>query len=99
MWLPEQRRRKVADPACELDESDIEWPNPAGDDPAHPPWTDLGGNGPILGTVNGRRPEQSDFLKDAARTETWRELRVGVLHSRCRHSPRYSGSAASSCRE
>ena len=30
---------------------------------------------PILVTVNGRRPEQSDFLKDAARTETWRGLR------------------------
>ena len=36
---------------------------------------------PILVPVNGRRPEQSDFLKDAARTETWRGLRVGVLHS------------------
>ena len=36
---------------------------------------------PIPVTVNGRKPEQSDFLKDAVRTETWRGLRVGVFHS------------------
>ena len=36
---------------------------------------------PIPVSVNGRRPEQSDFLKDAVRTETWRGLRVGVFHS------------------
>ena len=36
---------------------------------------------PVPVSVNGRRPEQSDFLKDAARTETWRGLRVGVFHS------------------
>ena len=36
---------------------------------------------PIPVTVNGRRPEQADFLEDAVRTETWRGLRVGVLHS------------------
>ena len=36
---------------------------------------------PIPVTVNGRRPEQSDFLEDAVRTETWRGLRVGVFHS------------------
>ena len=36
---------------------------------------------PIPVTVNGRKPEQSDFLQDAVRTETWRELRVGVFHS------------------
>ena len=36
---------------------------------------------PIPVTVNGRTPEQSDFLKDAAWTETWRGLRVGVFHS------------------
>ena len=36
---------------------------------------------PIPVTVNGRRPEQSDFLQDAVRTETWRGLRVGVFHS------------------
>ena len=35
---------------------------------------------PIPVSVNGRRPEQSDFLKDAVRTETWRGLRVGVFH-------------------
>ncbi|MCY4074260.1 MAG: ATP-binding protein [Acidobacteria bacterium] len=36
---------------------------------------------PIPVTVNGRRPEQTDFLEDAVRTETWRGLRVGVFHS------------------
>ena len=36
---------------------------------------------PVPVSVNGRRPEQSDFLKDAVRTETWRGLRVGVFHS------------------
>ena len=36
---------------------------------------------PIPVSVNGRRPEQCDFLKDAAWTETWRGLRVGVFHS------------------
>ena len=36
---------------------------------------------PIPVTVNGRKAEQSDFLKDAVRTETWRGLRVGVFHS------------------
>ena len=36
---------------------------------------------PVTVSVNGRRPEQSDFLKDAVRTETWRGLRVGVFHS------------------
>ncbi len=36
---------------------------------------------PVPVTVNGRRAEQSDFLKDAVRTETWRGLRVGVFHS------------------
>ena len=36
---------------------------------------------PIPVSVNGRKPEQSDFLKDAVRTETWRGLRVGVFHS------------------
>lgn len=36
---------------------------------------------PVPVTVNGRKPEQSDFLKDAVRTETWRGLRVGVFHS------------------
>ena len=36
---------------------------------------------PIPVTVNGRKAEQSDFLKDAAWTETWRGLRVGVFHS------------------
>ncbi len=42
VWLPEHWRRKLADPACEIDECDIEWPDPAGDDPAQPPLTDLG---------------------------------------------------------
>ena len=36
---------------------------------------------PIPVTVNGRKPEQSDFLQEAIRTETWRGLRVGVFHS------------------
>ena len=36
---------------------------------------------PIPVSVNGRRPEQADFLEDAVRTETWRGLRVGVFHS------------------
>ena len=36
---------------------------------------------PVPISVNGRKPEQSDFLKDAVRTETWRGLRVGVFHS------------------
>ena len=36
---------------------------------------------PIPVSVNGRRPEQCDFLMDAAWTETWRGLRVGVFHS------------------
>ena len=36
---------------------------------------------PIPVTVNGRKAEQSDFLEDAVRTETWRGLRVGVFHS------------------
>ena len=36
---------------------------------------------PIPVSVNGRRPEQTDFLKDAVRTEIWRGLRVGVFHS------------------
>ena len=42
VWLPEHWRRKLADPAGEIDECDIDWPDPAGDDPAHPPYTDLG---------------------------------------------------------
>ena len=36
---------------------------------------------PVPVTVNGRKAEQSDFLKDAVRTETWRGLRVAVFHS------------------
>ena len=36
---------------------------------------------PISVSVNGCMPEQSDFLKDAVRTKTWRGLRVGVFHS------------------
>ena len=36
---------------------------------------------PVPVSVNGRKPEQSDFLKDAVRTETWRGLRVGVFHA------------------
>ena len=36
---------------------------------------------PIPVSVNGRKPEQTDFLKDAVRTETWRGLRIGVFHS------------------
>ena len=36
---------------------------------------------PIPVSVNGRKAEQSDFLEDAVRTETWRGLRVGVFHS------------------
>ncbi len=36
---------------------------------------------PVPDSVNGRRPEQTDFLKDAVRTETWRGLRVRVFHS------------------
>ena len=47
VWLPEHWRRRLADPACELDEGDIEWPDPADNDPAdndpaQPPLTDLG---------------------------------------------------------
>ena len=42
VWLPEHWRRKLADPACEIDECDIEWPDGDGDDPAQPPLTDLG---------------------------------------------------------
>ena len=42
VWLPEHWRHRLADPDCELDEGDIEWPDPAGDDPAQPPLTDLG---------------------------------------------------------
>ena len=37
VWLPEHWRRKLADPACEIDECDIEWPDPAADEPAQPP--------------------------------------------------------------
>ena len=36
---------------------------------------------PIPVSVSGRKPEQSDFLEDAVRTETWRGLLVGVFHS------------------
>ena len=36
---------------------------------------------PIPVSVNGRKAEQSDFMEDAVRTETWRGLRVGVFHS------------------
>ena len=36
---------------------------------------------PIPVTVNGRKAEQSDFLEDAVRTETWRGLQVGVFRS------------------
>ena len=36
---------------------------------------------PIPVSVDGRRPEQTDFLNDAVRTETWRGLRVGVFLS------------------
>ena len=36
---------------------------------------------PIPVTVNGRKAEQCDLLEDAAWTETWRGLRVGVFHS------------------
>ena len=36
---------------------------------------------PVPVTFNGRRPEQSDILKDAVRIEIWRGLRVGVFHS------------------
>ena len=42
VWLPEHWRRKLADPACEIDECDIEWPDPAGDDPAQLSLTNLG---------------------------------------------------------
>ena len=54
--------------------------------PTDPGWTpsviaDAVRHYPIPVTVNGRKPEQSDFLQDAVRTETWRGLRVGVFHS------------------
>ena len=42
VWLPEHWRCKLADPACAIDEGDIEWPDPADSDPAQPPLTDLG---------------------------------------------------------
>ena len=42
VWLPEHWRSKLADPAFEIDESHIEWPEPHDDDPAQPPLTDLG---------------------------------------------------------
>ncbi len=42
VWLPEHWRRTQADPACEVDECDIECLDPAGDDAAQTPLGDLG---------------------------------------------------------
>ena len=72
--------------------ADPEWDRDHGTDvtfsllPTDPGWipsviADVVRHYPIPVTVSGRRPEQSDFLQDAVRTETWRGLRVGVFHS------------------
>ncbi len=62
VWLPEHWRLKLADPACEIDEGDIEWPDPAGDDPdpARPPLTDLG-EMPDDWDPRGRTPPPQDL--------------------------------------
>ena len=36
---------------------------------------------PLPVSIDGRKPEQTDFLKDAVRVETWRGLRIGVFSS------------------
>ena len=36
---------------------------------------------PLPVSIDGRKPEQTDFLKDAVRIETWRGLRIGVFSS------------------
>lgn len=72
--------------------ADPEWDRDHGTDvtfsilPTDPGWipsviADAVRHYPIPVTVNGRKAEQTDFLKDAVRIETWRGLRVGVLHS------------------
>ena len=72
--------------------ADLEWGRDQGTDvtlsvqPTDTGWTpgviaDAVRHYPIPVTVNGRKAEQSDFLEDAVRTETWRGLRVGVFHS------------------
>ena len=36
---------------------------------------------PLPVSIDGRKPEQTDFLRDAVRIETWRGLRIGVFSS------------------
>ena len=97
VWLPEHWRHKLADPACEIDECDIEWPDGDGDDPAQPPLTDLGET-PGDWDPRDRTPPPQD-LKSGTTTPTSarprRSRRAGGPSTRPSTAPASVGSTAS----
>ena len=97
VWLPEHWRRKLADPACEIDECDVEWPEPAGDEPAQPPsriWARCRETGTHATAPHHPRTSKSGTM---ARTSArpGRSRRAGGPSTRPSTAPASVGSTAS----